>query len=64
MDERVPRNIFEQILYGQLAVNDNVVALAKNVEVLADRVEDIMTLFSTKCVDVEKAKSVSSLSTD
>jgi len=64
MDERVPRNIFEQILYGQLAVNDNVVALAKNVEVLADRVEDIMTLFSAKCVDVEKAKSVPSLSTD
>ncbi len=64
MEERVPRNIFEQILYGQLAVNDNVVALAKNVEVLADRIDDILTLFSTKCVDVEKAKSVPSLSTD
>jgi hypothetical protein len=40
-----PRNIFEQILFGQLAVNDNIVALAKNVEILNERFDDIMTVF-------------------
>lgn len=40
-----PRNIFEQILFGQLAVNDNIVALAKNVEILNERIDDIMTVF-------------------
>lgn len=43
-----PRNIFEQILYGQLAVNDNVVALAKNVEVLNERIDDIMSVFAAQ----------------
>ena len=41
-----PRNIFEQIIYGQLATNDNVVALSKNVEVLNDKIDDIMSVFT------------------
>lgn len=42
-----PRNIFEQILFGTLAVNENVVALAKNIEVLNERIDDIMSVFAT-----------------
>lgn len=42
-----PRNIFEQILFGTLAVNDNVVALAKNIEILNERIDDIMSVFAT-----------------
>lgn len=40
-----PRNIFEQILFGQLAINDNIIALAKNIEILNERLDDIMTVF-------------------
>lgn len=50
-----PKNIFEQILFGQLTTNNNVVALSKNVEVLNDKIEGIMALFSTSSglVDVK-----------
>lgn len=43
-----PRNIFEQILYGQLAVNDNIVALSKNVEILNDKIDGIMAVFTAQ----------------
>ncbi len=51
-----PRNIFEQILYGQLAVNNNIVALSKNVEVLNERFDDIMSLFATQLEVVPEPK--------
>ena len=51
-----PRNIFEQILYGQLTVNENVVALSKNVEILNDRFDDIMTLFAAQMDVVPEPK--------
>jgi len=43
-----PRNVFEQILLGQLTVNNNVVALSKNVEILNERFDDIMSLFAAQ----------------
>lgn len=49
--EMKPRNIFEQILFGQLAVNDNIVALARNIEVLNERIDDIMSVFTTTTTD-------------
>ena len=49
--EMKPRNIFEQILFGQLAVNDNIVALARNIEVLNERIDDIMCVFTTTTTD-------------
>ena len=55
-NELKPKNIFEQILFGQLAVNDNIVALAKNIEILNKRIDDIMGVFSTKSV-LEDTKS-------
>lgn len=51
-----PRNIFEQILYGQITVNDNIVALSKNVEVLNDKIDDIMSVFSTQTDVVPEPK--------
>lgn len=51
-----PRNIFEQILYGQLTVNDNVVALSKNVEILNDKIDDIMTVFAAQMEIVPEPK--------
>ena len=51
-----PRNILEQILYGQLTVNDNVVALSKNVEILNDKIDDIMTVFAAQMEIVPEPK--------
>ena len=51
-----PRNIFEQILYGQIAVNDNVVALSKNVEILNDKIDDIMSVFTAQMEIVPEPK--------
>ena len=51
-----PRNIFEQILYGQLTVNDNVVALSKNVEILNDKIDDIMSVFKAQTDVVPEPK--------
>lgn len=55
--ELKPRNIFEQILFGQIAINDNVVALAKNIEVLNERIDDIMGVFTTSTT-IDDDKSV------
>lgn len=51
-NEMKPKNIFEQILFGQLATNDNIVALSKNIEILYERIDDIMSIFSTNTIDV------------
>ena len=32
-----PKNIFEQILYGQEVINDNIVALSENMDILYKR---------------------------
>lgn len=51
-NEMKPKNIFEQILFGQLAINDNIVALSKNIEILNERFDDIMSIFSTNTIAV------------
>lgn len=51
-NEMKPKNIFEQILFGQLAINDNIVALSKNIEILNERFDDIMSIFSTNTITV------------
>lgn len=52
-----PRNVFEQILLGQLTVNNNVVALSKNVEILNEKIDDIMSLFSAQIEVVREDKN-------
>lgn len=47
MSDLKPKNIFEQILFGQIAINDNIVALSRNIEVLNERIDDIMDFFTT-----------------
>lgn len=48
--ELKPKNIFEQILFGQIAINDNIVAVSKNIEVLNQRIDDFMSV--AKSVEV------------
>lgn len=55
--EMKPRNIFEQILFGQIAINDNIVALARNIEVLNERIDDIMGVFTTNAT-IDDNKSI------
>ena len=55
-NKQQPRNIFEQILYGQITVNDNIVALSKNVEILNDKIDDIMSVFTTQTDVVPEPK--------
>jgi hypothetical protein len=55
-NKQQPRNIFEQILFGQLTVNNNIVALSKNVEILNDKIDDIMSVFSTQTDVVPESK--------
>ena len=54
--EMKPKNIFEQILFGQLAINDNIVALSRNIEILNERFDDIMSIFTTNSAVVEDNK--------
>lgn len=55
--EMKPRNIFEQILFGQIAINDNIVALSRNIEVLNERIDDIMGVFTTNAT-IDDNKSI------
>lgn len=36
-----PKNILEQILYGQEIINDNIVALSDNIDILYKRVNSL-----------------------
>ena len=56
LSELKPKNIFEQILFGQVATNNNVVALAKNVEILNQRLDNIMSVFASNMEAEENIK--------
>ena len=43
-----PKNIFEQILYGQEIVNDNIVALADNLVVVNNKIDELLAIFSVR----------------
>jgi hypothetical protein len=38
-----PRNIFEQILYGQQAVNDNIIILSENLNTIYAQLNTLMS---------------------
>lgn len=42
-----PKNIFEQILYGQEIMNDNIVALSENIDVLYKKFNALFESIST-----------------
>lgn len=43
---RQPRNIFEQIVLGQEITNDNVVALAENLNVINAKIDALIAIFT------------------
>lgn len=49
MEQRIqqPRNIFEQIAIGQQITNENIVALAENLEVVNAKVDALLAIFTT-----------------
>lgn len=42
-----PKTIFEQMVYGQEIVNDNIVALAENLNVVMAKVDALLAIFTT-----------------
>ena len=42
-----PKNIFEQILYGQEIINDNIVALSENIDILYKKFNALFESIST-----------------
>lgn len=46
-----PKNIFEQILFGQEIVNENIVALADNLIVVNDKLDILLDIFSPSQID-------------
>ena len=47
-NNREPKNIFEQILYGQEIMNDNIVALAENMDILYKRFNELFESIAPK----------------
>lgn len=44
---RQPKTIFEQILFGQEITNENVVALAENLDVINKKLDALISIFAT-----------------
>ena len=42
-----PQNIFEQIVFGQEVTNDNIVALAENLNVVNAKIDALLSIFTT-----------------
>lgn len=42
-----PKTIFEQIVFGQEVTNDNIVALAHNMDVINAKVDALLAIFTT-----------------
>lgn len=47
MEQRQPKNIFEQIVIGQTITNENIVALAENLDVVNKKVDALLAFFNT-----------------
>lgn len=47
MDKRQPKNIFEQIVFSQEVINENIVALSDNLNVINTKLDSLMAIFST-----------------
>lgn len=46
-NSKTPRTIFEQIVFGQEVTNDNIVALAHNMDVINAKVDALLAIFTT-----------------
>lgn len=47
MENRQPKNIFEQIVFGQEILNENIVALSENLDFINQKVDMLMAILST-----------------
>lgn len=45
--DRQPKTIFEQIVFAQEVTNDNVVALAENLDVINKKLDALISIFAT-----------------
>lgn len=47
MENKQPKNIFEQIVFGQEIINDNIVSLSENLNIVNQKVDKLMAILST-----------------
>lgn len=47
IEERKPKNIFEQILFGQQIVNENIVALSENLNAVHQQLSTLLQSLDT-----------------
>lgn len=47
MEQIQPKTIFEQIVFSQEIVNDNIVALAENINEMNAKLDKLMEIFSS-----------------
>lgn len=61
---RQPKNIFEQILFGQEIVNDNIVALSENLVVVNDKMDILLDILSPSVVNKDSEPDASGTETE
>ena len=47
MENKQPKNIFEQIVFGQEILNENIVALSENLDFINQKVDMLIAVLST-----------------
>lgn len=47
MENKQPKNIFEQIVFGQEVINENIVALSENLYFINQKVDMLMSIMNT-----------------
>ena len=45
MQNKQPRTIFEQIVFGQEITNENIVAIANNLDVVNTKIDTLLAIF-------------------
>lgn len=51
-----PKTIFEQIVFGQEVTNENIVALAHNIDVVNAKIDALLAIFTTPAVRKENSE--------
>jgi hypothetical protein len=46
MGDKQPKNVFEQIVFGQEFINENIVALSENIDFINKKVDLLMSVLS------------------
>lgn len=51
-----PKTIFEQIVFGQEVTNENIVALAHNIDVVNAKIDALLAIFTTPPVKKDNSE--------